>query len=120
MEKSKEISDIGTAVASQSTQAVLEAAGWVKGRVFNRKNADNYPQGYGIFTGDWGFSEDYTLKFTDGREFLHNYCTLVEVADPEVAWFTNLEVNRMQKDFQDFIELITKEYQKIYTKATQR
>ena len=65
--------DIGTmemAVASQSTQAALSEKGWVKGRIFKRRNGDNYSQGYGVFTGKWGFSEDYTLIFTDGSEFL--------------------------------------------------
>jgi hypothetical protein len=114
------IESIGEAVASQSTQAALSEKGWVKGRIFKRKNSDDYPQGYGVFTGEWGFSEDYTLKFTDGREFLWSFCELVEVSNPDVAWFINLEIEQLEKEHADFIETIKSSYQKIYNKALNR
>jgi hypothetical protein len=121
MEKSSSnIEDIEVAVASQSTKAALEDLGWTKGRIFKRRNSEGYPQGYGVFTGQWGFSEDYTLKFTDGREFLHEFCTLVTIADPEVAWFINLEVSSIQEQHNQFMELIHTSYNKIYLKATQK
>lgn len=120
MEKSKDLQDIGEAVASQSTQAALEEKGWTRGRVFKRKDSLDYPHGYGIFSGEWGFSEDFTLKFTDGGEFLHNNCELVEVADPEVAWFINIELDNIQRNFGQFIELIKVQYNKIYAKAIEK
>lgn len=120
MEKSKIMEDIGEAVASQSTQAALTDLGWTKGKIFKRVNSEGYPQGYGVFTGDWGFSEDYTLKFTDGREFLHSFCTLIQISDPEVAWFINLEMDNIQREHNQFVELIRNNYNKIYAKAIQR
>jgi hypothetical protein len=114
------IENLEAAVASQSTQAALTEKGWVKGRIFKRKNCDDYPQGYGVFTGEWGFSEDYTLKFTDGREFKWDFCQLIEVADPEVAWFINLEIEQLEKEHAAFIETIKSSYQKIYNKALNR
>lgn len=121
MEKVREeIENLDVAVAQQSTQAALEQQGWVKGRIFNRRSYDNYPQGYGVFTGKWGFSEDYTLIFTDGSEFLWSFCELVEVADPEVAWFINLEIERINREHKEFIDIIGTSYQKIYNKAVNR
>ena len=111
------IENLEEAVASQSTQAALTEKGWTKGRIFKRKNCDDYPQGYGVFTGEWGFSEDYTLKFTDGREFKWDFCQLIEVADPEVAWFINLEIEQLEREHAAFIETIKSSYQKIYNKA---
>jgi hypothetical protein len=114
------IENMDVAVAQQSTQAALTEKGWVKGGIFKRRNYDNYPQGYGVFTGKWGFSEDYTLIFTDGSEFLWNFCELIEVADPEVAWFINLELERINKEHSEFMEIIRTSYQKIYSKAIHR
>lgn len=114
------IENMEVAVAQQSTQAALAEQGWVKGRIFKRRNCDNYPQGYGVFTGNWGFSEDYTLVFTDGREFLWNFCELIEVADPDVAWFINLEIERIEKEHREFLDTIRESYQKIYNKAVNR
>jgi hypothetical protein len=119
-EVEKNIENMEVAVASQSTQAALTEQGWVKGRIFKRRNCDNYPQGYGVFTGKWGFSEDYTLIFTDGSEFLWSFCELVQVADPEVAWFINLELERINKEHSEFMEIIGTSYQKIYNKAINR
>ena len=73
-----------------------------------------------LFRSEWGFSEDYTLKFTDGTEVLWKFCELVEVADPEVAWFINLEMERIQKEHMQFMETIQNSYQKIYNKAINR
>lgn len=114
------IENLEEAVASQSTKAALSEKGWVKGRIFKRKDCFDAFQGYGVFTGEWGFSEDYTLKFTDGREFLWNFCELVEVADPEVAWFINLEIEKLQIEHLEFLETIKSSYQKIYNKALNR
>ena len=116
----EDIEGIGEALTSQTTQAALIDAGWIKGSIFKRKDSLDYPHGYGVFTGEWGFSEDYTLHFTDGNEFLHNNCTLVQIADPEVAWFINLELNRIQQEQHNFIELIKENYNKIYAKAIQK
>jgi hypothetical protein len=120
MDKDREIQNIVEAVASQSTQAALEDLGWTKGKIFKRVNSEGYAQGYGVFTGEWGFSEDYTLKFTDGKEFLHNFCTLMQIADPEIAWFINLEMDNIQREHNYFVELIKNNYNKIYAKAIQR
>jgi hypothetical protein len=114
------IENMDVAVAQQSTQAALTEQGWVKGRIFKRRNCDSYPQGYGVFTGKWGFSEDYTLIFTDGSEFLWSFCELVQVADPEVAWFINLEMERIHKEHTEFMDIIGTSYQKIYSKAINR
>ena len=108
------------AVAQQSTQAALEEKGWVKGRIFKRKDCFDASHGYGVFTGKWGFSEDFTLIFTDGSEFLWNFCELIEVADPDVAWFINLEMERIQREHTQFMDTITTSYQKIYNKAINR
>jgi hypothetical protein len=104
-------------VAQQSTQSHLYSIGWNAGRVFKLKDSLNYNTGYGVFTGEWGFTEDYTLKFTDGSEYLWENCTLVEKADPEVAWFINLELDRIQKQHEEFINTIKEKYNKIYKKA---
>jgi hypothetical protein len=114
------IENLDAAVASQSTKAALTEKGWVKGRIFKRRNGDNYSQGYGVFTGKWGFSEDYTLIFTDGSEFLWNFCELVEVSDPEVAWFISIELERINREHTEFMEIISTSYQKIYNKAINR
>ena len=111
------IENMDVAVPQQSTQAALTEQGWVKGRIFKRRN---YPQGYGVFTGKWGFSEDYTLIFTDGSESLWSFCELVQVADPEVAWFINLEMERINREHTEFMEIIGASYQKIYSKAINR
>jgi hypothetical protein len=116
----EKIKNMDVAVAQQSTQAALTEQGWVKGRIFKRRNGDYYPQGYGVFTGKWGFSEDYTLIFTDGSEFLWSFCELVQVADPEVAWFINLEKERINREHAEFMEVIGKSYREIYIKAMGR
>lgn len=69
----------------QSPIAQLIELGYSEFKIFHRKDCLSYDCGYGIFTGEFGSNCDgVTLKFTDGKEFLSDFCTLQDTNNPQL------------------------------------
>jgi len=95
----------------QDPVARLMELGYTEGKIFHRKNCDNYNCGYGIFTGEFGKNCDgITLKFTDGREFLSDFCTLIKDNSPQVMWDITKELQRLQNHYEDNITKFKQQY----------
>lgn len=88
--------------------------GYTEGKIFHRKDCLNYNCGHGIFTGEFGKNCDgITLKFTDGREFLSDFCTLIKDNSPQVMWDITKELQRLQNQYEDNIRKFTEQYQNL-------
>jgi hypothetical protein len=95
----------------QDPVARLMELGYTEGKIFHRKSCDNYNCGYGIFTGEFGKNCDgITLKFTDGREFLSDFCTLIKDNNPQVMWDITKELQRLQNHYEDNITKFKQQY----------
>jgi len=79
--------------SEQSPIARLIELGYTEFKIFHRKDCLNYDCGYGIFTGEFGSNCDgITLKFTDGKEFLSDFCTLQYANSPQLMWDITKEI----------------------------
>lgn len=99
----------------QDPISFLLEKGYTEFKIFHRKDCLDYNCGYGIFTGEFGNNCDgITLKFTDGREFLAEFCTLQDTDNPQLMWgitkeierYTNQLINNLCKIKQEYNNLI--------------
>ena len=102
---------LGVEQPQQDPIGHLMELGYTEGKIFHRKSCDNYNCGYGIFTGEFGKNCDgITLKFTDGREFLSDFCTLIKDNSPQVMWDITKELQRLQNHYEDNLIKFKQQY----------
>lgn len=92
---------------------VLMNKGFVRGAIVARSNGG--PVQYGIFTGEFYPSSEDTvgLRFTDGRDFHQDYCTLVDDVNKHILRMVEAEQGRIMENAHMFIETIHQKVQEI-------
>ena len=95
----------------QSTVSRLIEVGYTEFKIFHRKDCLNYDCGYGIFTGEFRSNCDgITLKFTDGTEFLSDFCILQDTNNPQLMWDITKEIASYSSKMRDNVIKMELEY----------
>jgi len=95
----------------QDPVGILLDMGYTEYKIFHRVNNANHDYGYGIFTGEFGSNCDgITLKFTDGKEFLADFCTLQDSNNPQLMWDITKEIERYSIELSERLMNIKREY----------
>lgn len=111
MDKDFENRLMGAEQPQQDPISRLIELGYTEGKIFHRKDCLDYDCGHGIFTGEFGSNCDgITLKFTDGRKFLSDFCTLIKDNSPQVMWDITKELQRLEQEYIDRLVKFKMEY----------
>ena len=100
----------------QSPSARIDSMGWRKGMIFLRdKYSDTYNKSYGIFTGKILEEDNIALlEFTDGRYVREKDLEPQTINTPNIMWFFDKEIKRLENEHKQSMEIYMLEYFKIY------
>lgn len=102
--------------AEQSLEGRLYEKGWVEGSIFLRNRySDDFNPSFGIYTGEFKKEDNKVLLlFTDDRWVEESQCELQTTNSPNIMWFFDKEVKRLDKEHKRKMEVYMLKYLEIY------